>query len=287
MKKFAILFSILALTFCSGGNNTAIDEHDHSDATHTHEGETTASAHQEVDDGGHTHEGETTQPAQAEEDAGHEHQHLDVTPAKQRAWGVRVGQVEPQKLSSQIVLPGVISLNENKTAYVTSFVHGQIAKLSVDLGSKVRKGQTIVVINSPDFAQIQADFLQTRASYNLSRIEYERAQALWKNNAIGEKDLLRRQAEHDKLSSEYGALGLPASFAGNKSRTDRGAYPKMRPGGRRRIQMRCGQPQPVSPCASFRNRYLSGRDPGATYRTGKNLVYSFRSHNPLGRPGCL
>ena len=217
MKKFAILLSILALTFCSGGKNTAVDEHNHGNATHTHEGETADQAQPAAEEATHSHEGEgaththegegeAAEQSQGEE-AGHEHQHLDVTPAKQKAWGVRVGQVEPQKLSSQIVLPGVISLNENKTAHITSFVHGQIAKLSVDLGSKVRKGQTIVVINSPDFAKIQADFLQTRASYNLSHIEYERAQALWKNNAIGENELLRRQAEHDKLSSEYGALG--------------------------------------------------------------------------------
>ncbi len=198
MKKFVIIFSILALAFCNGGRDASqADNHEHGDASHTHEGETAQ----------HSHEGEEEQPIQEAEEAGHEHQHLDVTPAKQKAWGVRVGLVEPQRLSSRIVLPGVISLNENKTAHITSFVHGQIAKLSVDLGSKVRKGQTIVVINSPEFAQLQADFLQARASYNLSHIEYERAQFLWKQNAIGENELLRRQAEHEKFSSEYGALG--------------------------------------------------------------------------------
>jgi cobalt-zinc-cadmium efflux system membrane fusion protein len=227
MKKLVILFSILALTFCSGGKNTSeTADHEHGNAAHTHEGETADPAQQETEEAGHTqqageavahthegeeaghtHEGEAEAPTPEGEEAGHEHQDLEVTPAKQKAWGIRVGQVENQQLSSQIVLPGVISLNENKTAHVTSFIHGQIAKLSVDLGSKVRKGQTIVVINSPDFAQIQADFLQTRAAYNLSHIEYERAQSLWKNNAIGENELLRRQAEHEKLSSEYGALG--------------------------------------------------------------------------------
>jgi len=218
MKKHAIIFSILALTFCSGGKDAsqAVD-HEHGNATHTHEGEATDQTQPELEEASHTHEGETaahTHEGEAEdagqtqaEEAGHEHQHLDVPQEKQKAWGVRVGQVESQTLSSRITLPGVITLNQNKTAHVTSFVHGQIAKLSVDLGSKVRKGQTIVVINSPDFAQIQADFLQTRAAYNLSHIEYERAQALWKNDAVGENELLRRQAEHEKLSSEYGALG--------------------------------------------------------------------------------
>lgn len=182
MKKLLILISILAIAFCSGGKDTSPA------ADHSNEGETSD----------HSHEGEA---------AGQEHQHLDIPLKKQSEWGVRVDQVKLQRLSSLIELPGVISLNENKTAHVTSFIHGQISKLSVDLGSKVRKGQIIVVLNSPDYAELQADFLQSRAAYNLSRTEYERAKSLWEKNAIGENEYLRRQAEHEKLSTEYGALG--------------------------------------------------------------------------------
>jgi cobalt-zinc-cadmium efflux system membrane fusion protein len=65
----------------------------------------------------------------------------------------------------------------------------------------------VLTLNSPEFAQIQADFLQARARYNLSRSEYERAQALWEAKAIEEKEYLRRQAENEKLATEYGVLG--------------------------------------------------------------------------------
>ncbi len=98
-------------------------------------------------------------------------------------------------------------MNNNRTAHITSFVHGQILDLSVDLGTKVHRGQTLITINSPDFGKAQADFLRTRAALNLSQQEYDRAKMLLEEKAIEEREYLRRKAEYEKLSTEYGALG--------------------------------------------------------------------------------
>lgn len=211
----AVCFGLL--TFCGGGKPAAEAEHTHEgeSATHTHETEEPAQAEQETEPAGHTHEGEDaghmqdqageTPPEEGEDE--HEHQHLTVPADKQKAWGIHVGHVHKESLTARITLPGVMALNQNRTAHVSAFVYGQIADLSVDLGHRVRRGQPLLTLNSPEFAQIQADFLQARASYNLSRTEYQRAQALWEAKAIEEKEYLRRQAENEKLATEYGVLG--------------------------------------------------------------------------------
>ncbi len=211
---------IALLAFC-GGKPAAEEGHTHEgeSATHTHEAEAPGQAEQagsaaehshEGEAAAHTHEGEGEQePGQASAQAEDEHEHQDVTVPleKQKAWGIRVGHVHRESLTALVVLPGVLALNDNRTAHVSAFVHGQIADLSTDLGHRVRKGQALLTLNSPEFAQIQADFLQARARYNLSRSEYERAQALWEAKAIEEKEYLRRQAENEKLATEYGVLG--------------------------------------------------------------------------------
>ncbi len=51
---------------------------------------------------------------------------------KQKAWGIRVGHVHRESLTALVVLPGVLALNDNRTAHVSAFVHGQIADLSTD-----------------------------------------------------------------------------------------------------------------------------------------------------------
>lgn len=188
--KSAALCILLLLSFCSGGSQNPAD------AEHVHD----------ESQAGHSHEGETETPAGPAKEA-EEHLDLNVSAEKQKAWGIQVGRVHKEQLTSLLELPGVMALNQNRTAHVTAFVHGQISSLEVDLGSKVRKGQSLLTLNSPEFAQAQAEFLNARVKFNLSQTEFKRAQSLWEAKAIEEKEYLRRQAEHEKLTTEYGVLG--------------------------------------------------------------------------------
>ncbi|MGD2294399.1 MAG: efflux RND transporter periplasmic adaptor subunit [Candidatus Aminicenantes bacterium] len=196
MKKICILLSILVLAFCGGykDETAAISqEHEHSQEEETH-------VHQKADvfEEGHK------QPAEEEE---HEHADVRVSPEKQKEWGIEVGPATTQNISSRISLPGVLALNQNQTAHISSFVAGKVVEIPVDLGTRVKKGQDLLTINSPEFAQAQADFLEARARLNLSQREFERAKKLWEEKAIEEKEFFRREAELEKIMTEYGALG--------------------------------------------------------------------------------
>ena len=181
MKKFIIFLAVILMTFC-GGRKEKESEH-------------------EV-------QGEQSQAhTQEQEGLKHEHAELQVTLAQQKDWGVVTGKAQKQNIASRFSLPGTLALNQNKTAHISSFVDGQVDVLSVDLGSKVRKGQPLITINSPGFAQAQADFLRARAKFILSQKEYERAKMLRKEKAIEEKEYLRREAEYQKNTTEYGASG--------------------------------------------------------------------------------
>lgn len=204
MKKYILFFAILALIFCGGG------EKNESDEQHVHQGEQAHAQSGEEDhtrEGeqvGHTHEAENTE---ATDPADHEHPELHLPPEKQKEWGVGLGTVSKQDISSMLVLPGILKVNQNQTAHISSYVPGKVVAHTADLGDRVRSGQALVTINSPAFAQAQADFLRARANYLLSKKEFERAKMLWAEKAIEEKEYLRREAEHEKLATEYGALG--------------------------------------------------------------------------------
>jgi len=137
----------------------------------------------------------------------HQHQTLMLSEEKQKEWGIVVGSPIKQTAHSHIEIPGTLKLNQNKTAHISSFVHGQIESLSTDLGDQVKKGQPLLVINSPDFAKTQADFLRTRANMIFSQKEFERAEMLFQEKAIEEKEFLKRKAEYEKLATQFGAIG--------------------------------------------------------------------------------
>lgn len=201
MKKYIILLSILILASCGGGEKEIASSSD--------------------EPGLDTHEHESLKPEESEQEE-HEHPDLHLSPEKQKEWGIVVGTATKQDVTSEITLPGVLALNLNKTANISSFVQGKVISLATDLGDKVRKEQVLVTINSPEFVQAQAAFLEARAKLSLSRKENERAQILFKEKAIEEREFLRREAEFEKLSTEVGGLGsILHSYGMDHEQTER------------------------------------------------------------------
>lgn len=210
MKKILFLsgFACLVLLFgCGGGNRREPAEHDH--ATH---GGVPAAESEDHDHGAateHDHGGETGREAAGEHAdhdhaAAHDHHHIKIPPEKQKAWGIETGLAAEMELHREIRLPGIISLNENRTAHVSSFTSGKAVSVRADLGRDVDRGEILAVINSPEFAEAQGAFLQAHTRANLLRREYERAKALLEQNAIEKKEYLRREAEYEAAAMEYG-----------------------------------------------------------------------------------
>jgi cobalt-zinc-cadmium efflux system membrane fusion protein len=211
MKKYIFFFSIFSLLIfvsCVGG-----------------EKKTPASPPEQdiQEEEGQQHDArdpESQEPETVGQDES-EHQDLHLSPQQQKEWGIVVGSVTRQDVASRIKLPGILTLNQNKTAYISSLIRGKVASLAVDLGDRVRNGQLLLTINSPEFAQAQADFLQTVAKLNLSRKEYERAKLLLKERALEEREFLKREAEFEKLSTEVGGLGaILHSYGLNHEQTE-------------------------------------------------------------------
>lgn len=191
MKKTILLFSILLLAFCGGRDNDTPSN-------------SAQQGNQALSDNNHPEDSQEEGHNPGEEN---QHAELRVTSVQQKEWGVVVGSALIQDISGALELPGVLTVNQNNTAQISSFVEGKVVSYTVDLGDRVKKGQALVTINSPEFAQAQADFLQARAKFLLSQKEYERAKMLLAEKAIEEKEYLRREAEYERLATEYGALG--------------------------------------------------------------------------------
>lgn len=58
----------------------------------------------------------------------------------------------------------------------------------------MKAGQTLVLLNAPEFTRAQTEFLQAYAQAELSRKDYERSVALRDRQAIEEREFLRRQS---------------------------------------------------------------------------------------------
>ncbi len=106
----------------------------------------------------------------------------------------KTAKAEIRPLPTTVTANGVVTPDVNRTIHVTSLGSGRVVDLKVKLGDNVEKGQTLLVISSPDLAGAFSDYEKAKADEQLSRKALERAQMLYDRGAIATKDL---EVAHD------------------------------------------------------------------------------------------
>jgi len=123
----------------------------------------------------------------------------------QEKWGINVGRATRTTVTSAIVIPGVLSLDPRHTAQISSLLNGRVVLVDGQVGDEVRRNQVLVTVHAPALAQAKAAYVQAGAKLELARREFERAEALLKQEAIDQKEHLRRRTEFENASSEFAA----------------------------------------------------------------------------------
>jgi membrane fusion protein, heavy metal efflux system len=110
----------------------------------------------------------------------------------------KTAKAEKRSLPTEITANGTVSPDVNRTIHVTSLGGGRVTDLKVKLGDAVKKGQTLLVISSPDLAAAMSDYQKARADEVLSRKALDRSQMLFDRGAVAAKDLETAQDAEDK-----------------------------------------------------------------------------------------
>jgi cobalt-zinc-cadmium efflux system membrane fusion protein len=110
----------------------------------------------------------------------------------------KTAKAETHSLPTQISANGTVSPDINRTIHVTSLGSGRVVDLKVKLGDHVEKGQTLLIISSPDLAAAMSDYQKALADEVLSRKALDRAKLLYDRGAIATKDLEVAQDTEDK-----------------------------------------------------------------------------------------
>jgi cobalt-zinc-cadmium efflux system membrane fusion protein len=110
----------------------------------------------------------------------------------------KMAKAETHALPSELTANGTVSPDVTRTIHVTSLGGGRVMDLKVKLGDSVKKGQTLVVISSPDLAAAMSDYQKAVADEGLSHKALDRAQLLYDKGAVAAKELEVAQDAEDK-----------------------------------------------------------------------------------------
>ena len=143
---------------------------------------------------------------------------ITLTPEAMERAGIEVTPARPGGTASSARLPGVVEPNAYRQVMVTPIVTGRVTRVSAQLGERVRRGQTLAQIYSPELAEAQTRYISARAQLEAHDRELERTQQLVTIGAASRQDLERIHAEHTaqqtmvhSARSQLELLGVSAS----------------------------------------------------------------------------
>jgi membrane fusion protein, heavy metal efflux system len=136
--------------------------------------------------------------------------------AMQRA-GIELATVTEGTRASALRIPGTVEPNAYKQVVVTPLVAGRVTRVLAELGTQVRRGQTLAQVFSPELADAQMKYVSMKADLEAHEREVGRTTKLVEIGAASRQELERLHAEHtaklagvQSLRSRLVLLGMPA-----------------------------------------------------------------------------
>ena len=110
----------------------------------------------------------------------------------------------PTRLASgRITAPGFVEADPARTVPVLPSGAGRVQSLKVALGDRVQRGQTLVLIDSPDLAQAYGDNDKAASSARLAATNLKRSEEQFKIGATAQRDLDQARSDNDQAVAEY------------------------------------------------------------------------------------
>jgi membrane fusion protein, heavy metal efflux system len=100
----------------------------------------------------------------------------------------------------KLSLAGKVAYGEDRYSRISSPVQGRVLEVRARLGDRVKAGDILLIVDSPDIAQAYSDFIKEESDLTYAIRAYELAKDLYETKALALKDL--KQAENDLVKAK-------------------------------------------------------------------------------------
>jgi membrane fusion protein, heavy metal efflux system len=115
---------------------------------------------------------------------------------------VQIVTAEKSKVPRVLRLTGSVAFNAFKTTPVFSAVGGPVQELLAEPGQRVRSGQTLLTVTSPDYSAARSAFMKARTAAQLADKNFDRSKDLYEHKAIAERDLQQAESDRDQAHAD-------------------------------------------------------------------------------------
>jgi cobalt-zinc-cadmium efflux system membrane fusion protein len=129
-----------------------------------------------------------------------------LSPEALKNAGIKTAPVAAQALGDTIAVTATISHNQDRLFHVTPRITGRVVDVRVGLGSEVKTGGVLAILDSTELGQAKAEYLKTQTLLELAKVNYEREKSLFDQKIAAQKDVLTAEAEYRKTEAEARTL---------------------------------------------------------------------------------
>jgi cobalt-zinc-cadmium efflux system membrane fusion protein len=136
--------------------------------------------------------------------------HVRLSQEQQKLLGIVLGQPILRSMNGTLKANGMLDVPPQNMVTVSAPLGGFVKSTELLQGMKVKKGQTVIVLQHPDYIQLQEDYLTSKNQLEFLDLEYKRQEELAKENVTAAKAL--QQAKSNYFGTKAKVHGLRAKL---------------------------------------------------------------------------
>ncbi len=135
------------------------------------------------------------------------HEGVVILNEKQReALNLELGSFLMRNLTTVVKVNGLLKVPPESSADITAIIGGNVKKIKVFHGDKVKKGQQLAVLEHPDYIALQEDFAVIANNLEYLEQEYKRQKELFENNVGSGREYQQSKAAWNTGKARYEGL---------------------------------------------------------------------------------
>ena len=139
---------------------------------------------------------------------------VELTPAQYKVAGIELGRIELKNISNVIKVNGILETPPQSLASINAVIGGFVKKTSLLPGNRIEKGEVVVVMEHPDYIQLQLDYLDSDSKLTYLELEFARQKGLQEKNVSSAKTFQRTTADYKSIKARVSALEQKLALIG-------------------------------------------------------------------------
>lgn len=131
---------------------------------------------------------------------------IHVTQAQYQMGEMELVELTHQPFSKTVKANGLLDVPPENNATVSAYFGGYVKEIRLLPGQKIVQGQTLFVLENPEYVETQQNFLEAKSQLNYLKLDYERQKELSKENITSQKNYLKAESEYKITLARYESL---------------------------------------------------------------------------------